>query len=228
MKRIFFDGELDDFFQLEGDYFHYLKNVVRARAGEVLGVMTNKYLAECEITELGKRSCEMKVISKRELIEPDYELKVYQCLLKREYMDFAVEKYAELGATEIVPVISDRSLNELKDKTKSRFKDIVLKAVLQSENEKIPLVHDAIKISEVQPDKDENIMFYERCEKSSTPKAAKSMSIIIGPEGGFNDEEYEMLSSKGFQVVSPISQILKAETASAVFTGYIRILQESL
>lgn len=228
MKRIFYDGEIDSFFQIEGDYFHYLKNVVRGKEGDLLGVLTRDVFAECKISSLEKRYCELEVISKRPVNKPDYKLKVYQCLLKREYMDFAVEKYAELGATEIFPVISDRSLNELKDKTKSRFKDIALKAVLQSENEHIPIIHDAVSIADVEADMESNIVFYERSDDRSGVKFSKEMSMIIGPEGGFSDDEFQMLTSKGFKALTPISQILKAETASAVFAGYIRIQQESL
>lgn len=228
MKRIFYSDELTDVFEIEGDYFHYLKNVIRAKSGDVIGILTDSEFAECTITELNKRSAVLSVNERRPAKKHNYKLKVYQCLLKREYMDFAVEKYSELGATEIVPVISERSLNDLKDKTMQRYKDIAMKAVLQSENEQLPVIHDAVKIEDVLPDMDSNIIFYERCEDSGSLTASKDMSIIIGPEGGFTDEEYQILIDKGFTPVKPISQILKAETASVVFTGYVRILQESL
>jgi len=228
MKRIFYDGVLTDTFELEGDYFHYLKNVVRAKPGEELGVLTDTEFAVVQIESIEKRSAVIKVIDRRPAKRHNYRLKVYQCLLKREYMDFAVEKYAELGATEIVPVISDRSLSDLKDKTIRRYKDISLKAVLQSENEQLPVIQDPVDLSEIIADADENILFYEREEGGECITPAKDMSIVIGPEGGFTDDEYNMIVSKGFKAVKPINQILKAETASAVFTGYVRILQEQM
>jgi 16S rRNA (uracil1498-N3)-methyltransferase len=228
MKRIYYPHEIDDSITITGDYLHYLKNVIRAKAGDSLGVLGVSEYAECKIADISKKSAELEIIDRRTTYKHDYSLKVYQCLLKREYMDFAVEKYSELGATEIVPVISDRSLNDLKDKTLQRFKDISTKAVLQSENEQMPAISDAIDIADVSADADSNIIFYERCEDGSQLKPAKDMSIIIGPEGGFTDEEYELLVSKGFTPVRPISQILKAETASVVFTGYVRILQENI
>ena len=228
MKRIFYDGAISGIFSIEGDYFHYIKNVVRAKEGDTLCVMSRDKLAECTIKELGKRSALLSADSVRDTVKHDYQLKVYQCLLKREYMDFAVEKYSELGATEIIPVISKRSLNELKDKTKERFTDIALKAVLQSENEQLPIISDSINIEDVAADMDENVLFYERCETRSMPCIAKSMSIIIGPEGGFEDYEYELLVNKGFKAVRPIDQILKAETASVVFTGLVRMMQDNL
>jgi len=228
LKRIFYTGALTDYFTIDGDYFHYLKNVVRAKAGDVVGVLTSTHFAECEIEQMEKRSAEFKVINIRDVMKHGYQLKVYQCLLKREYMDFAVEKYTELGATEIVPVVSSRSLTELKDKTKQRYNDIAMKAILQSENEQMPVISDAIGISEITADMDSNIIFYERCEEGSSIKPALNMSMVIGPEGGFTDDEFKLLTEKGFQAVKPIQQILKAETASVVFTGYIRILQEKL
>jgi len=228
MKRIFYEADVSTPFSLEGDYFHYLKNVVRAKEGDMVGVLTESAFAECRISELGKRNALLTPENCRDAKKHDYRLKVYQCVLKREYMDFAVEKYAEMGATEIVPVFSERSLKELKEKTKSRYSDIVRKAVLQSENEQMPVVHDAADIPDIKADMDENILFYERCTENSVIKPSKSMSIVIGPEGGFTEEEYEMLFEKGFAPVRPIKQILKAETASVVFTGYVRILQESM
>ena len=228
MKRIFYEGKLSNIIEIEGDYFHYLKNVIRAKAGDRLGILTEEEFAECSITEMGKRNGLITVDEKRPVKKHSHKLKVYQCLLKREYMDFAVEKYTELGATEIVPVISDRSLNDLKDKTMQRFRDISIKAALQSENEQLPVISEAMDIKDVTADGDSNVLFYERCQDKGGITPAKDMSIIIGPEGGFTDEEYAMLVSKGFQPVRPIEQILKAETASVVFTGYIRILQESI
>jgi 16S rRNA (uracil1498-N3)-methyltransferase len=228
MKRIFYEGKLNSIIEIEGDYFHYLKNVIRAKAGDRLGILTVDEFAECTITEMGKRNGLITVDTKRPIKEHSHRLKVYQCLLKREYMDFAVEKYTELGATEIVPVISDRSLNDLKDKTMQRFIDISVKAALQSENEQLPIISDAIDIKDVMADAESNVLFYERCEEKGGITPSKDMSIIIGPEGGFTDEEYAMLAAKGFVPVRPIEQILKAETASVVFTGYIRILQETI
>ena len=228
MKRIFYEGVINDVFSLEGDVFHYLKNVVRAKEGDTLGVLTPSQYAECTITELGKRSASVRADSVRETNRHGYKLTVYQCLLKREYMDFAVEKYSELGATEIVPVVSRRSLNELKDKTRDRFTDIAVRAVLQSENEQLPVIADSIDIGDITPCGTENIVFYERAETVGMPPVSKDMSIVIGPEGGFTEEEISMLAAKGFKIIKPVSQILKAETASVVFTGYVRMMQDNI
>lgn len=228
LKRIFYEGRINGTFTLDGDVFHYLKNVVRAKEGDSLGVLTTEQYAKCTIAEMGKRSASVRADMVRDAKRHDYRLKVYQCLLKREYMDFALEKYSELGATEIIPVVSSRSLNELKDKTRERFTDIAVKAVLQSENEQLPIIGDSVDISDITPDGTENVVFYERAETVGMPAVSKDMCIVIGPEGGFTAEEVAMLALKGFNVVKPIEQILKAETASVVFTGYVRMMQDNI
>jgi 16S rRNA (uracil1498-N3)-methyltransferase len=228
MKRIFQPYDIKDIFTVDDDYLHYLKNVIRAKSGDEVTVLTPSEIAVCRITDIGKKGAVLRVAERRPARRHDYSLKVYQCLLKREYMDFAVEKYAELGATEIVPVVSARSLNDLKDKTMQRFTDIAVKAVLQSENEQMPVISEVTDIADIKADMDSNVLFYERYEGDNTVRPSMSMSMVVGPEGGFTDDEYEMLVGRGFVPVKPVRQILKAQTASVVFTGYIRILQESL
>lgn len=227
MKRIFFDGDPSDRFEIDGSEHHYLKNVMRVSAGYELNVLTPAELLHVEVIESSKKSTVLKVISRRSAVKPVYSLKVYQCLLKREYMDFAIEKFAELGVTEIVPVISEFSLNELKDKTKNRFFEIVKGAALQSENEFLPEIRDAVKIESIEADKDTNIIFYERGNTKFLPENVKgTVSMIIGAEGGFSEDEVKMLVSKGFIPYTPISSILKAETASVVFSGMVRSFME--
>lgn len=228
MKRIYYHDRIEETVTVTDDYLHYLKNVVRAREGEKVGVLTPEEFAECELVSADKKSAVLKTLNVRKAKDHGHSLKVYQCLLKREYMDFAVEKYAELGVTEIVPVISERSLSELKDKTRQRFTDIATRAVLQSENEKLPLISEAVSIDKIFADKDRNIIFYERYKGNGIITPAKSMSIVIGPEGGFTDDEYSMLAEKSFIPMKPIGQIMKAETAAVVFAGHIRILQETM
>ena len=56
--------------------------------------------------------------------------------------------------------------------------------------------------------------------------SSSDVSLIIGPEGGFEAEEAEMLVSKGFTPCTPLSAVLKAETASVLFTGMIRSIMD--
>lgn len=224
VKRFFYDGEIDEVIELSEDVSRRLRTVLRAQAGDKVEILTVSKLALGEIGIIGKRGITVKIENVRDVLKPDYSLTVYQCLAKREYMDFIVEKYAELGVTRLVPVISARSLNSLKDNTVERFRTISVDAALQSENELVMEISAPVKLEKIKKGVGANILFHERMGKHERPSiSGKIADIIIGPEGGFTDKETECLINAGFDAYTPINSILKAETAAVLFAGLIRM-----
>ena len=139
-------------------------------------------------------------------------------------MDFIIEKYSELGVTDIVPVISSRSLDSLKSSAYERYVQIAKEAAMQCEREVVANILPVQKIERLKPLGDENILFHERLGENSMPKIiSRNVSMIIGPEGGFTDKEYNYLINAGFKPYTPIDTILKAETAAVLFAGMIRL-----
>ena len=218
MKRIYLP-ELT--VTLADNEHHYIKNVLRLGAGGRLEVLTPTELVLAEISAVDKRSTTLDIISSRPVNKPDYSFTAYQCILKREYMDNVVEKFTELGVTKIVPVISARSISEVKESAARRYNEIAKSAVLQSEREHLPEITAPVKISDIETHEGGNIIFYERGEPNVSTVKSKNMQIVIGPEGGFAEDEAEMLISKGFTPATPLPQILKAETAATVFAGWV-------
>ena len=166
---------------------------------------------------------QVRILNSRPVIKPDYKFTVYQCVAKREYMDFIIEKYSELGVTDIIPVISNRSLDSLKSSAYERYVQIAKESAMQCEREVVAEIHPAQKLERIKP-ADENILFHERLGEKSMPAiTSKNISMIIGPEGGFTDKEYNYLINVGFKAYTPIDTILKAETAAVLFAGMIRL-----
>ncbi len=224
LRRIYFDGELSTIIELDENQSRKLKTVLRAEQGDIVEVLNDKYLAEGQIYIAGKRGIQVKILEKRPVFIPDYKFIVYQCIAKREYMDFIIEKYSELGVTDIIPIISNRSLDLLKPATLERYKQIAKETAMQCEREIIVNIHQAQKLERIKPISDENILFHERLGIKEMPKIlSKNISMIIGPEGGFTDKEYNHLINIGFQAYTPINTILKAETAAVLFAGMIRL-----
>ncbi|WP_265823081.1 RsmE family RNA methyltransferase [Geovibrio ferrireducens] len=224
MKRIWLDEVSGSSCELRDDAHHYIKTVLRSREGDEFGILTPERLCTARVAQINNKFTLLDILTERPVVRPDYRLSVYQCVLKREYMDFAVEKYAELGVTEIIPVISARSMKDVKDKSFGRYHDIAVKAVLQSENEHVPVIHPPVHLEDISADNTEKLLFYERKEGKEPLKVqSRDVAMIIGCEGGFEDEEVETLTTKGFRVVSPFTPVLKAETAAVVFTGLVRM-----
>ena len=224
LRRVYFDGEISPVIELDENQSRKLKTVLRAEQGDIVEVLTNEYLAEGEIYIAGKRGVQVRILKSRSVIKPDYKFTVYQCVAKREYMDFIIEKYSELGVTDIIPVISTRSLDSLKSSAYERYVQIAKEAAMQCEREVVAEIHPAQKLERIKPSADENILFHERQGEKYMPEiTSKNISMIIGPEGGFTDKEYNYLINAGFKAYTPIDTILKAETAAVLFAGMIRL-----
>lgn len=224
LRRVYFDGEISPVIELDENQSRKLKTVLRAEQGDIVEVLTNEYLAEGEIYIAGKRGVQVRILKSRPVIKPDYKFTVYQCVAKREYMDFIIEKYSELGVTDIIPVISNRSLDSLKSSAYERYVQIAKEAAMQCEREVVAEIHPAQKLERIKPAADENILFHERQGEKYMPEiTSKNISMIIGPEGGFTDKEYNYLINAGFKAYTPIDTILKAETAAVLFAGMIRL-----
>lgn len=224
LRRVYFNGTLSDVIELGEQESRKLRTVLRCEQGDTVEILTPDYLAEGEIALSGKRAVHVRINSKREIIKPDYVLKVYQCITKREYMDFMVEKYSELGVTEIIPVISSRSFDGIKQSSIERYVSISIESALQCEREVPAVIHKPVKIEQIRPSTEDNILFHERLGEKSMPEIkSRSISMIIGPEGGFTEYEYNSLIKSGFKPYTPISTVLKAETAAVLFAGMVRL-----
>jgi 16S rRNA (uracil1498-N3)-methyltransferase len=207
---------------LPADDLHYLTNVLRLEENGRFELMTSETIYSCKLVMVGRKKWAAEIESKRSATPPAYSLIACQCVLKREYMDSVIETYAELGVTKIIPVISERSLRTLPEKTLIRHRHIAVKAALISENEFIAEISEPKHIQDLEATAGDNILFYERGGKSALEINGGSVQFIIGPEGGFTDKEVSLLTGKGFSAVTPFSPILKAETAAVVFCGMIR------
>jgi len=168
--------------------------------------------------------------------EPSVDCKVFIAYSKGERLDYAVQKSAELGASEIVLYESKRCVavpNNIPKKIE-RLQRIALEAAKQSGRGIIPKVSDGgnfSKIMNTATDSSALVLFcYEdehrlhlktvlqqhfssgiNCQNNETESV-----IITGPEGGFEADEAEIAKSKGFSIISLGSRILRSETAPVV------------
>ena len=222
--RIYDEIDLNDFIVLSNDFTHYLKNVLRLKNQDKFVILGKENIGLYQIVNISKKNIESKRIFHRKKKSANYKINVFQSVLKREYMDFTIEKLSELGVTSITPVVTERSIGKINSKTMERYKKFAIKGMLQSENEYLTKINEPINIDEINSEK-KFYIFYERKDKKELPEINENNVVIfIGPEGGITKKELEVLKEKGGQVISPIDSILKAETAAIVFTGLIKCL----
>ena len=225
MQRYFVKKENEKIVLSDQD-LHHIKDVMRIKSnGQIVCVFDNaSYL--CKI-EYDNNSYDVKII---EEITKDVELPkdviLYQALIKNDKFDLVIQKATELGVSMIYPTIFSRSVVKVEkdkmDKKLDRYGKIVKEACEQSRRQVLPEMGNYINVKDIKLD-DDTIGFiaYENNNnyKSFNENLALSdnynkIAIVVGPEGGFSDDEVKYLVSQGFKNISLGKRILRSETAS--------------
>ena len=223
MQRYFKDTNLDIFELSSDDSYHIIK-VMRNNIGDKVEVVIDKTLYICEIIKIDN----LVTVKKLEEVECDSELPCYvtiaQSLVKEQKMDLILQKSCELGASEIIPINTTRSIVKL-DKKESkkieRWNKILKEASEQSKRIVIPKVNEIMDINDLAKlDYDIKILCTVNELSTSLKKVlSKDLNnvkiiLVIGPEGGFTDSEEKLLIDNGFISTSFGNRVLRTETAS--------------
>ena len=223
MQRYFKDTNLDIFELSSDDSYHIIK-VMRNNIGDKVEVVIDKTLYICEIIKIDN----LVTVKKLEEVECDSELSCYvtiaQSLVKEQKMDLILQKSCELGASEIIPINTTRSIVKL-DKKESkkieRWNKILKEASEQSKRIVIPKVNEIMDINDLAKlDYDIKILCTVNELSTSLKKVlSKDLNnvkiiLVIGPEGGFTDSEEKLLIDNGFISTSFGNRVLRTETAS--------------
>lgn len=144
-------------------------------------------------------------------------------LIKNDKFELTLQKLVELGVKRIVPYKSVRSVVKVKDNKKlERLNKIVREAAEQSHRNIIPEVCEFASLKDLEKYKsDKNYICYESDNNIADISSCKSITYVIGPEGGFEDNEYKSICDLGFESISLGKRILRAETAAIYMTSII-------
>jgi 16S rRNA (uracil1498-N3)-methyltransferase len=205
---------------VDGDEGKHLSQVLRMRPGERARIVDGRGNAfEVTVRDVGRGAARCVVENHRENAgEPSKPLILAPGLLKNpSRFDYLIEKSVELGARTIVPLITARTIARA-DK-KSRWEKLAIAAMKQCGRSVLPEIKDPIPFASFLrlPWPDHLLLIPHEASSGAFPasQSAAGVVIVIGPEGGFSDEEIEAAQARGFQPVSLGIRRLRAETAAA-------------
>lgn len=236
MQRYFANKENEYIYLGDGD-IHHLLHVMRAKVGDEIEVVADFKLYSAIIESISplKIKVNYEIPSDSEIKE---EVTLFFALAKGDKIDFVVQKATELGVSKIVLIKCERCVvkfdNKDLDRKLERFTKIAKEASEQSHRCKIPEIVGVVDIKNIPSDllSEINLLAYEK-EAGSTSSLFervsknKSISIMIGPEGGFSNEEVKYLNDKyHFKNVSLGKRILRTETAAIYALSVIGFLLE--
>ena len=213
------------------DYKHLVK-ALRLRVGEkLLLIDENKIQYETKVCEIKSDSIivdiENQYLSTREL---DFELHLAQSPLRSDAQNLVIEKATELGIHTLHPIYTDNCAlaKDVINKKIEKWQKIMVESSKQCERAVIPTCAQLKTLNDINiNDYDKILAFCERHTEfplkdylRQTPiKKGEKILVIIGPEGGFSEKEFNLFDEKGFTKVSLGDLILRAETAIIVGLG---------
>jgi 16S rRNA (uracil1498-N3)-methyltransferase len=225
-RRRFFVGEIRrGTAELTGRDAEHLVRVLRAERGQIYEISDSRdlYLAEIEIAR--KSLVSFRVLERLESPLPAVEVALVAALIKFERFEWLIEKATELGASAIHPVETartERGLVEAAQNRISRWEKIAVEASQQSRRVHLPGIEPPVRLAEglgIQADVrlvlDEDagagpILDRLPVERRSSDRVV----LLVGPEGGWTDEERDQFTGAGWTAGSLGATILRAETAA--------------
>ena len=224
MQQYFVNLE-NDKFRLKDEDLYHLAVVLRAEKKQIACVYDGESFL-CEFNG-NKDSYEIKVIEKIDHdSELDIDIEIYQALIRNENFDLVLQKATELGAKAIAPTIFERNVVKIEDNKKEnkikRFETICKNASEQSRRIIVPEILPIQNVKNITlKDGEIGLVCYEKNSdikslsniKDEVLKANK-IKVVIGPEGGISEKEYNALIDNGFYSISLGKRILRSETAA--------------
>src|SRR3989344_4868336 len=204
---------------------HQWRNVFRYNVGrEVVLFDGSGFEYDCVILKLSNREAELNVVSKKKGVMPEREITLYQSLIKKDKMEWVVEKATELGVSKIVPIISDRS--EKKGFNLARAKKIAIEASEQCGRGDVPEIGEVMNYELGIMNHGENIIVLDPSGvplHNSYVVPHNSFSLFIGPEGGWSEKELNLFKQKNAEILSLGKLTLRAETAAITSIAKLNI-----
>ena len=217
-----------EFVTITGGDVNHIKNVLRMKAGEKIRISNQQgrdYY--CEISEVTDTFVQADILNE-DAASTELPSKIYlfQGIPKGDRMETVIEKAVELGVYEIIPVAMKYCVVKLDAKKEAakvaRWQKQAEAAAKQSKRSIIPKIHPVMSYKEaveyamqcdvrLVPYENERGMQGTR-EALSTIKAGTSVSVMIGPEGGFAEDEIAQVKDS-MQVISLGKRILRTDTA---------------
>jgi 16S rRNA (uracil1498-N3)-methyltransferase len=222
----------DGLVTIRGNDFHHLAKVRRVSPGDKIFIRT----AEGKGYEAGIRSIKSDYLSAVIEKEIPYEagaaaLKVYLCLLKGANFEFAIQKCVETGVAEITPVVSERTIPDIKgkiDRKNGRWSKIAAEAAKQCLRRDVPEINLPVDFKTAVTGEGSEIRLLAHPGGETALKTLLRgipppvcADLLIGPEGGFSPDELRLARENGWIVVNAGSNHLRGETAAIVIPSII-------
>lgn len=241
---------------ITGEDVHHLADVVRVSVGERLRITVEEQSAGafgqpnraggqrsylCEVERVDREKIVARILEEAATTETKNDIYLFQALPKGDRMETVIEKAVELGVHTVIPVEMKRCVVRWDEKKKAarlrRYQAIADSAAKQAKRSRVPMVYPVTGFAEalvMAQSCDVQLVPYE-CKEGMAATAealgkirpGRSVAVMIGPEGGFDETEIVRLSSaKTFDIISLGPRILRTDTAAVTAMSMVMLASE--
>ena len=221
--RLYFSDKIqsDLVAHLQKEQSHYLKDVMRLKAGDTFSVFNSEGEWSACVQSYEKKSTKIKILEKVKDKKNEQNIWLAFTPIKQNPLNFIIQKGTELGVQKFIPILSERSA--VKDINVERIKKVIIESAEQSNRISVPEITklENLKNFLISFPKKGCLVFCDiNCDKSDlknilSKKDIGPICILIGPEGDFSENERQLiLDLKQSQPISLAQNILRAETAA--------------
>lgn len=237
------DRIMDDHISIIGSDVNHIKNVLRLKQGDEIVICNGQgkdYYCIINRVSDGQIIADINNVTDT-AAELKSRIVLFQGLPKKDKFELIVQKAVELGAAEIVPVMTSRVVVKLEDKKKEekklqRWQAIALEAAKQSGRGIIPTVSPVLSFSDaikalgrmelaLIPYEKATDIKYTR-EILSRISSFSTIGVLIGPEGGFDEEEINLAIQHNIEPITLGRRILRTETAGLAILSMMMLMLE--
>ena len=209
------------------DEFHHIVNVFRHKKGAILPLINGKGLkAQGLILDIKKKSLVLQLTDFVFVKKSEIKVSCAFSLLKNKNDLLIIEKLTELGIEELFPMVTQNSVKLFNKNTLLKMRKTSISATKQCDNAWLPNIHEISKLSEVieilktlgylpviASEKKPEMTCHDITRYIQTHNINK-ICLLIGPEGGFDDSEFDLFDKNSLLQVALSKNILRAETAA--------------
>ena len=239
MPRFFIEDIGEDNILISGNEADHISKSLRMKKGDEITVCDTKGNDYFCVIENISNDVTLKILRKeKSKTEPDVNVTIYQAMPKLDKLETIVQKCVELGAVRIVPVLTKRCISRPDEKNMKkkieRLSKISLEAAKQSGRGIIPVVEEMVSFKTAvdrMKEDDIGIILYEGGGKSLSDISFykdQNISVLIGSEGGFDEDEVEYAVNNGIERVGLGERILRCETAPIASLAIIMHLTKNM
>ncbi len=226
--------------ELRGNHARYIGRVLRLRPGDEITLFDGSGFESRAIIETsGKSAIGLSVVEKVECdLESPLQIHLLQGVSRGERMDFVIQKATELGVGRITPVLTEYSVVKLGPKRAGKrhthWTGIAISACEQCGRNVVPVIDAPVTIRDWLGENHDKpqLRLIMKPDSTRTVGAVQpngmDLAVLVGPEGGFSDDEYDLAEATGFKPLGLGPRILRTETAALAILASLQALYGDL